>query len=96
MHDELCKFMALALLPADYIEPMFEKLSKYWKDTHGDYFNLFIEYYEREWIKKWKPKRISVYKKKSRTNNFCESQNKRLNIKIKKRPRPEKFICKFY
>lgn len=95
MHDELCKFMALALLPAEFIEPMFQKLTKYCKDYHGKYFDLFIEYYQREWINKWKPKRISVYNKKSRTNNFSESQNKRLNVKIKKRPKPEIFICEF-
>lgn len=75
--------IALALLPSIEIEKVFEHIKKETQEKFGNFFNEYFDYFEKTWIKGFKPSCFSVYKKIDRTNNSIESYHKILNSMIK-------------
>ncbi|XP_014204020.1 uncharacterized protein LOC106636213 [Copidosoma floridanum] len=93
-HVVLQKFMALSLLPRDYILSSFNRLMTECKSKHGTYFDSFIDYYTKEWLNVWTPEALSIYRFKHFMKNFLECYQYRLNFKIGKELSPHLFIEK--
>ena len=74
--------MALALLPRREIKKGLLFVISGVPHQLEPYFASFFAYYEATWIRKIKPKRFSVYKATSRTNNYSEAAHRQLNIDI--------------
>lgn len=47
-------------------------------------FSAFMKYYEKTWIKGFKPQLFSVYKRVHRTNNITERHNRQLKETLQK------------
>ncbi|XP_044574898.1 uncharacterized protein LOC123258757 isoform X2 [Cotesia glomerata] len=88
----LNRLKLLALLPAEFIESVYEKIEKECLNDFGDYFRDYLNYYEKQWLKQEGAAQISVYKLRNRTNNFLESYHKQLNTFLSKRPKHNVFV----
>ncbi|XP_074097702.1 uncharacterized protein LOC141526568 [Cotesia typhae] len=88
----LNRLKLLALLPAEFIESVYEKIEKECLNDFGDYFRDYLNYYKKQWLKQEGAEQISVYKLRNRTNNFLESYHKQLNTFISKKPKHNVFV----
>ncbi|XP_074102704.1 uncharacterized protein LOC141529874 isoform X3 [Cotesia typhae] len=88
----LNRLKLLALLPAEFIESVYEKIEKECLNDFGDYFRDYLNYYKKQWWKQEGAEQISVYKLRNRTNNFLESYHKQLNTFISKKPKHNVFV----
>lgn len=91
-HVVLLKFIALALLPKDEILLSFNRLILECRKKYGTYFDLFIDYYTREWIEGWKPEVFSVYRLKHLMKNFLDCYGYRKHFNIGKELHPLAFL----
>lgn len=68
--------MALALLPADHIGPVFAEICKVYLAKplgNRDQLLRFLRYFEKNWVDgKYPPKMWSVFQEEFRTNNDVE------------------------
>jgi hypothetical protein len=72
----LRSFMALALLPIDRIDEGFQLLKhKILAADHKDQLQLFVSYFEKEWMQNCPPSTWSVGGKRWRTNNHAEGES---------------------
>lgn len=70
------KFLAIALVKVDLI-PAATALLIEESLMHGPPFEMFVEYFQRQWIRTETPASFCVFMMKSRTNNHVESFNSR-------------------
>ncbi|KAJ6647973.1 hypothetical protein Bhyg_03198 [Pseudolycoriella hygida] len=78
--DTIKHLCVLALLPNDYVIQGFECIDSGFKDVNSTRWDAFRKY----WMKQWAKANISVYGLVDRSNNFSESNNKSLNLLLKK------------
>lgn len=76
------KLMGMALLPHCHIKKAFNDIKKEVAALKSPPFNIFLAYFERQWINLEGPKSFSVYGLDSRTNNLVESHNSQLSTSI--------------
>lgn len=76
------QFQCLALLPPEMIEPIFLRLSRDALKT-SENFAVFIDYFDKEWIKRVKPQHFSVFLRGTRTTSGAESFNCKVNKAFK-------------
>lgn len=68
-------FMGLALLPTDLIYEGFEILKeKVQCSSKKDQLEIFVSYFQKQWIQQCKPSMWCVNKSTWRTNNFAEGR----------------------
>ena len=74
------RLMALPLLPAAHVEPVFRELQQPYADDSSAVADL-LQYMEQTWIvnSMWSPATISVFQQQVRTNNDLEGWHRRLN-----------------
>ncbi|XP_036341058.1 uncharacterized protein LOC118750444 [Rhagoletis pomonella] len=72
---------AYSILKQDAMDVKFVNAS----NNTESFFKPFINYFERQWMKKEKPVNFSVYKEPVRTSNSAEGFHSRLNMKLPKR-----------
>lgn len=87
------KLMYLPLLPARFIEPMFNQLKDESEKIEKEIFKKFIEYYHTQWIKKEGPERISVFGNETKTTSPAEGYNRALNDFCQKKGSFVWFCC---
>ncbi|CAG5102948.1 Protein of unknown function, partial [Cotesia congregata] len=92
----LNRLKLLALLPAELIESVYEKIKKECLNDFGDCCSDYLNYYEKQWLKQEGAEQISVYRLRNRTNNFLESYHKQLNAVLPKRPKHNVFVGKYF
>lgn len=61
------------------------------KDLKHTFAKVF-EYFEDEWLKRWKPIDYCVVNSKVRTNNVVEAYHRTLNAVLVKNPAPVTFV----
>ena len=93
-YELLKKFFALALLPVDQIEKIFNVIKAEIPAIHQAQFSKFLEYFEKTWIKGYKPKTISVFNTSNRTNNAIESYHRKLNKNLPANLNTSSFLSK--
>jgi len=73
--------MALPLLPAVHVEPVFRELQQQYAADDSPAVADLLRYMEQTWIVNslWSPAMISVYQQQVRTNNDLEGWHRRLN-----------------
>lgn len=78
------RLQSLPLLPENYIFETFHALSaeSLKLKTHQNEWAKFIAYYNRQWIRKETPQRISVNNASMRTTSAVESLNHRLSLSV--------------
>lgn len=77
--------ISLALLPDHLIIEGFQIITHIIFDAKkNEKFNAFMKYYERTWIRGFKPQLFSVYKRVHRTNNITERHNRQLKETLQK------------
>lgn len=80
------KILCLPLLPHNEIEPTLRLLVKDIEDIGGDdEFEDFLKYYERQWMRKEGPRKISVFGNEIRTTSSAEGNNRNLNAYCQKK-----------
>lgn len=79
MHENIKKFIALALQQKDEIEPAFLKLKKELLAKYGKRIKPFIDYYQYTWIEVYGVETFCVYDEEVRTNNSIEAYHRVLN-----------------
>lgn len=72
------QLMYLPLLPSEFIVPVFDKLKKNAFALNRGKFEAFIQYYDRQWIKKEGARKISVFGIEIRTTSGAEGYNRAL------------------
>lgn len=87
----------LALLPPDYIVNTFHQIKNDCKTDFGLFFDRYLDYYAKQWLRAEGPEQISVYRiTENRTDNQLESYHKKINSVIKEqRPSHNLFLGKF-
>ena len=71
----LRSFMTLALLPIDVIREAFEILKKKVANcAQSNQLQVFVSYFQNEWLNYFKPSMWSVSNSTWRTNNFAEGK----------------------
>lgn len=93
-HKTLLLFSRLALLPLDRIDKGIESLKNYISlnsELKTD-FVIFIDYFEKTWLKRYKKEDWCVATCPRRTNNNVEGHNKFIKMKIPLNPSPWSFI----
>ncbi|CAF0911596.1 unnamed protein product [Rotaria sordida] len=71
-------FMALALLPNELIPDRFKLLTKKVHESpQAEQLRIFLVYFEKQWLKHFRPTIWSMCDSNWRTNNFAEAQNRR-------------------
>ncbi|CAF1061346.1 unnamed protein product [Adineta steineri] len=76
-------FMALALLPVQYILDGFSILKQKVSVSQATrQLEPFVSYFEGEWLNTFTPSSWSVNTNSWRTNNFAEAQNKRFSSRV--------------
>jgi hypothetical protein len=77
-------FMALALLPIDLISDGFELLKKKVQESpQAEQLKLFLVYFQKQWLKCFKPAIWSVGDSSWRTNNFAEREKRHHDSRYK-------------
>lgn len=76
------KLLCLPLLPPENINPEFKKISIIARLNHRSMFESYLKYYERQWMVKEGPSKISVFKLYTRTTGALEAYNGSLGRKI--------------
>lgn len=91
----------LALLPADRVwegvEEVYATINRLYrhdKVNRNKWLN-FMNYFNRQWLKKITPEGFSTFGQIDRTNNYSESHNSVINFEVPKKPPCHKFIGKF-
>ncbi|XP_074097701.1 uncharacterized protein LOC141526567 [Cotesia typhae] len=84
----------LALLPPDYIVNTFHQIKNDCKTNFGSFFDRYLDYYAKQWLRAEGPEQISVYRvTENRTDNQLESYHKKINSVIKEqRPSHNLFL----
>lgn len=82
-HRLFYKFLMLPLLPASKLLDGFRMLKDEVMTLGCEMFEVFVHYFELQWIDKEGPAAISVHDAPNRTNNHVESHNSQLRESIR-------------
>lgn len=76
---------ALPLLPHEYILSGWQYIQQEHSSTNGDKINIFLRYVKKQWLSRGACKFLSVFGKRHRTDNVCESWHSKINNKLNKK-----------
>ncbi|CAD6206563.1 GSCOCG00010048001-RA-CDS [Cotesia congregata] len=79
--DFFRKIISLALLPSHQIIPAFKWLLTVYS-AFQPAFHQFLQYFQSYWLETVKPENFSVFGCLEKTNNYVESNNRRLNVEF--------------
>ena len=79
-HKFIRKLMALCFLPADHIQPVFQKLQDSVDSLKAPQISQLLQYISSTWLHSsvWPTQSWSVYMRSTRTNNDVEGWHNRL------------------
>ncbi|XP_074101376.1 uncharacterized protein LOC141528968 [Cotesia typhae] len=84
--------MAVATLPAERMHEGFETVKRKLPQKYAAVFEPMFQYYEKNWLVKRDSQKMSVWKTRNNTNNYCESYHAWLASVLQRRLRPWKLI----
>lgn len=79
--DFFRKIITLALLPSHQIIPAFNWLLTVYSAFQPAFYQ-FLQYFQSYWLQTIKPENFSVFGCLEKTNNYVESNNRRLNVEF--------------